>query len=372
MLESPISKAKDFSVKFPREIIERAHAAFMQETGLLSSSEQWISILTIETDGETWNLSNHEAFLSEYTRDISSATMIQTYIVENNKPAFEIRFRHDYSVKPTTTIRITLNSRAAIDRIFQHFQDFFDHESLRDDSSLSQPVISSYTLARRLPSTSINPQTLQKIETLLIRLSGELESEYMADRECKVEISIEESQGCESLQSITQHQRDYFPDDTKRISIRLNLRVSNLLRIQFDKDRKHTIIEVTRHSQNPRSEARKIVDEVLHILEDYKNGNWFLNPPLLISIFIFYLSCTLLGLAIAVLRVRPAIAAGALFSVVGINLYLSLYKFKPYSQFLTKRNERIAKWFNWFVFASIEFLLFSVAAAAILSKLPSK
>jgi hypothetical protein len=372
MLESPISKEKVFSVKFPREIIERAHAAFMQETGLLSSSELLISILTIETDGETWDLSNHEAFLSEYTRDILSATMSLAWIVENNKPAFKIRFRHDYSGKLTTTIGITLNSRAAIDRIFQHFQDFFDRESHRDDSSLSQPVISSYTLTRRLPSTSINPQTLQKIETLLIHLSGELERENRADRECKVEISIVDSQGCESLQSITQYQRDYFPDDTKRISIRLSLRMSNLLRIQFDTDREYTIIEVTRHSQNPRSEARKIVDEVLHILEDYKNGNWFLNPPLQISIFIDLLPYALLSLAIAMLRVRPAIAAGALFAFVGIGLYLHLRKIKPYSQFLTKRNERIAKWFNWFVFASIEFLLFSVAAAAIMSKLTSK
>jgi hypothetical protein len=294
MLESPISKEKDFSVKFPREIIERAHAAFMQETGLFSSSEPGFSQLTIETDGETWDLSNHEAFLSEYTRDISSATMRLFWIVENNKPAFKIRFRHDYSGKPTTTIGITLNSRAAIDRIFQHFQDFFDRESLRDDPSLSQPVISSYTLTRRLPSTSINPQTLQKIETRLIYLPGELEREYRAHRECKVEISIDDSQGCESLQSITQYQRDYFPDDTKRISIRLSLRVSNLLRIQFDTDREYTIIQVTRHSQNPRSEARKIVDDVLHILEDYKNGNWFFNPPLQISIFIGLLPYALL------------------------------------------------------------------------------
>ena len=37
MLESPTSKEKDFSVRFPREIIESAHAAFMLEAGLLSS-----------------------------------------------------------------------------------------------------------------------------------------------------------------------------------------------------------------------------------------------------------------------------------------------------------------------------------------------
>jgi len=147
---------------------------------------------------------------------------------------------------------------------------------------------------------------------------------------------------------------------------------SDSLKIQFDLDREYTIIEVTRQSKNSRSEAKKTVNDVLHVLEDFNNGNWFLNPPLPIGNLFGLLSYGALGLAIASIRVWPAIPAGAFSIFIGMQLYLYSCKIKPYTQFHTRRNERVAKWFNWFVFAFLEFLLFSVAAAAILSKLSSK
>ena len=154
--------------------------------------------------------------------------------------------------------------------------------------------------------------------------------------------------------------------------MRLSPGGSDSLKIQFNVDREYTIIEVTRQSKNSRSEAKKTVDDVLHILEDYKNGNWILNPPFPIGYLIGLLSYGALGLSIAALRVWPTIPAGAFSFYIVVQLYLNSYKIKPYSQFYTKRNERIGKWFNWFVFAFLEFLLFSVAAATIVSKLSGK
>jgi len=130
MDDSPLSKAKDYSIKIPREVIESALSAFMQEAGLLRTSEALYSIQTIETDGESWSLPNQDTFLSEYAKDISSARLSLAWRTENKELAFAISFRHDFSGNPSTRIQLSLVSRAAIDRIFRHFQDFYDHEVL--------------------------------------------------------------------------------------------------------------------------------------------------------------------------------------------------------------------------------------------------
>ena len=178
MDESQLSKAKDYSIKFPREIIESALFAFMKDAGLLISSTTQHSVLTIEANGESWGLPNQEVFLSEYAKEISSARLSLAWSIENKQLNFAIRFRHDLSGSPSTRIEISLDSRAAIDRVFRHFQDFYDHDNHGAGSAISRPVFSSYSLTRRLPSVSIKPQVLHQLEALMIGLASEFDSGF--------------------------------------------------------------------------------------------------------------------------------------------------------------------------------------------------
>jgi hypothetical protein len=375
MDDHPFSQTKDYSIKIPREVLESALSVFKQEANLLRTTEPYHSILKIENDGES-RYTNQDIFLSEYSNNISSALFYVRWITaENNDLTFSIRFRHSISGDPSTTIELSLLSRAAVDRIFKHFQDFYDHKALQLQSTSYEPneaKLSSYSLIRRLPSVSIKPEGIHKLEVLLTSLSREFERGYNLKGDFTVDTLITDSQGCESLPSFTIYGREYFPDDTRRISMRLTPLGSDSLKIQFDLDRNYTIIEVTRQSKNSRSEAKKTVDDVLHVLKDYENGNWFLNPPFLIWYIISLLSYSTLGLAIITIRVLPAITASYFSFFIGTQLYLYSCKIKPYTQFYTRRNESVSKWFNWFIFVLLEFLLISVIFATMVSKLSGK
>ncbi len=364
-----LTKTKSYSTKFPRNVIEDALRIFLEEAHLPRTQDASSIYAVIEEAGESWQLPSIDEFLSEYGKNITGAHLSLSWSKESSRIAFKIIFTDRPNGACDSRIEVTHLSRFSIEQVYRVFQDFPVQESAVTRGS-------TYQLERPLPSCNVTPQLLKKLEQLLLadvaQPIGSQSSSATSAVEIRLNDSRADSSGCEILTTIDNYEREYFPDTIKRVQISIGPFYSANISIQFDLDRIFTVLKVSRHSPSARADAIRVADQVLQIVDDHKNGNWFLNPPLLLKTLLVILSWILIGIGISFVRMSAWLSLGYFTAAAGLQCYTNLHRFKPYSQFHTRQSELISKWFNWFLFAAVEFLLFSVFITAIISNIYSR
>jgi hypothetical protein len=358
-----LTKTKKYNAKFPRNVIEDALRIFLEEAQVPHTQEASSIYAVVEEGGESWRLPSIGEFLSEYGKSITRAYLNLFWSKESSRIEFKIQFSVGPKGACASEIDITHLSRFSIERVFKVFQDFSIQESPANRGS-------TYQLERPLPSCYVTPQLLRKLEQLLHENVAQPLGSYRPSMSSIVEIRLTDSRadasGCEILTTIDNYEREYFPDTIRRVQIGLGSLLSDDISIQFDLERIFTVLKVSKHSSAARADAIKVADQVLQIVNDHKNGNWFLNPPLLLKTLLETLSYISIGIGISFVRLSTGLFLGYITAAAGLQVYTNLHRLKPYSEFHTRRSELISKWFNWFVFAAVEFLLFSVFITVII------
>lgn len=202
---------------------------------------------------------------------------------------------------------------------------------------------------------------MKKLEQLILANGAHALGSQAQSASSIVEIRLSDSRanssGCEILTTIDNYQREYFSNTIKRAQISLGSLYSDAILIQFDRERIFTVLKLSMHSPTARADAINFADQVLEIVNDHKNGNWFLNPPLPLKFFLEIVSYISISIGISFARQSTLLFLGPLATAAGLQVYTNLHRLKPYSEFHSRQSKLISKWFNWFVFALVELIL---------------
>ena len=230
----------------------------------------------------------------------------------------------------------------------------------------------SFSLNKKLPSCDVDQSMIKRIEGLAEDIPI-LRDESTHSNTAKMEISIAGRDEEEKLATIALFRRSYFDDGTRRVTITAGSAWKNSVRLRFDRDPMYSTIDIQCQSPNARSDAKQIYDYVMDIVKDHRNCNGFLNPSMpLMQAVIAPASYFAFGMAIVLAKNSVVIASRAAFIGLAIQIYTNAHRIKPYTQFKTKLNEERSKWFNWFVFAILEFILISLALSPIIKFIATK
>jgi hypothetical protein len=230
----------------------------------------------------------------------------------------------------------------------------------------------SFSLNKKLPSCNVDPSLIKRLEGLVEDIPI-LRDDNAHSTTANIEISIAGRDEEEKLASIAYYRRSYFHDDTRRVTITAGTPWMNRARIQFDRDPLYSTIDIQCQSPNARSDAKQIYDYVMDIVKDHRNSNCFLNPSMpLMQLALAPLSYLAFGMAIVLIKNSVVLASRAAFIGIAIQIYTNAHRIKPYTEFKTKLNEERSRWFNWFVFTILEFILISLALSPVISFLATK
>jgi hypothetical protein len=231
----------------------------------------------------------------------------------------------------------------------------------------------SFSLKRKLPSCNVDPSLIQRLERIVDDIPI-LRDEDTHSATAKIKISIAGRDEEEELASIACYRRSYFHDDTRRITITAGSSWKNKTRIQFDRDPLYSTIDIQCQSPNARSDAKQIYDYAIDIVKDHRNRNSFLHPSMpLLQLVLAPLSYAAFYMAyLFMLKSFVVHASRAAFIGLAIQIYTNAHRIKPYTEFKTKLNEERSRWFNWFVFTILEFILISLALSPMINFFATK
>ncbi|MDQ1591708.1 MAG: hypothetical protein QOG71_2335 [Pyrinomonadaceae bacterium] len=233
----------------------------------------------------------------------------------------------------------------------------------------------SYLLTKKLPSCFIERKLLLELEQYI----GRKLSEFIPPKNDilikKYDFTVFDSSGVEVLKSVEDFHRTYFPDDTQLLKIRGSAwknSESNLdIRIEFGLTNNATNLQISYEGNSAREVATGISAEVISILNSYKTNNylfqWF---GAVLSGFLTAIIIHLLAFALRIHFAYYPIIVGGFAAVCGGLLGMFFVtKYKPYSTFETRLNEKRKKQLSWIVLGFIGFILFTVVGVYIRIKL---
>jgi hypothetical protein len=176
---------------------------------------------------------------------------------------------------------------------------------------------------------------------------------------------VMDSIGLETLTSIKEFDRPYFPNDTQIIRLKGEQRNANAslkVEIRFQRNpRDLNRLEIYFEGNAAREVVQGIANEILHRLEPYKTSNY-----LFANLYSIGLSLLLTGVGLALLldskkEILPSHGKPVGASLLLLGVFLgSLALLRPYASFNTRRNEKIDGAVKWIVLGVITFLTFTV------------
>lgn len=240
----------------------------------------------------------------------------------------------------------------------------------------------SYHLTKTLPSCFIERKLLIELEHYLKRKISEHSPVEEGQDDVPYGIIIKDSLGQERLRSIEDFQRTYFPDDTELIRMRARgIRATSLEIITtFGFTKYETKIEIQSYDKSAREITTGIAAEVASILNSYKTTNHWIHSSSWFEVF-FGTGAIITSAFLIASSILVAIQAWSLpFNFVNTLLLLItaefffcmfflLKRFKPYSTFETRQNERRIKQLNWILLGFLGFILFTVVGVYFRQKL---
>lgn len=337
-----------YKYKFQREIIEKAYKTFKEH--LKGDSELVYANFSIGIENRTLTLDNEVDFYSNYRNEVKMATLSYSF---KSSYQFSLYYRDSYK---ETTIKITLPTQTEIEKVLSLFEEDYK-ANLKEKTNCKI----SCAISKPIHSCFINKDLIHDLEGYLKR-----NSEKIGSNEFKLMISDPDSN--EELDSIEYYKFNYFNNDINRIVISLGDH-ANYAEIHFSPEKNSSTIKVQFIRDDAKEIANGLVIEILKILENYKNSNYLLYPPLMIDVI---MSATLFVLtSLTIMYALILIASGSslssliqdkpliysLFIISTLVLFYIYKHFNPYYVFNTRKNEGFRKWFSWLTLTIMEFSL---------------
>ncbi len=231
----------------------------------------------------------------------------------------------------------------------------------------------AYSLTKIIPSCLIERKLLLDLENYIQRKTADSSSSEDFPTRRTYKFAVVDSSGMETLNSVGEFQRNYFPDDTLRIKLEGTRRGNESLNIEitFAIIKDLSKLEIQYDGASAREVTAGIASEVFSILGSYETSNkwWHLFPGTITMLLIGALLTIVFSIDKELLAKIPAVASITL-GAVGVLIMLQIIPaMLPYSTFETRKNEKRKKRISWIVLGVLGFILFTVMGVYFRQKL---
>lgn len=359
---------KKYDTKFPREVIEEAHKVFREHLGENCGLKyaEW----HIRRGDEELTLDTENEFYYGYREPLDQASVKYTYALDEKLYVFSMNYDKSIQKTDRSTVIISLKTQEDVKHVFNIFEKNYVKPNSEDGvNTLSRARDrTKYNEEKTIPSCHVDKNLLRIIESIFMKISRD-------DNISKYRIKLYDSNGTEELPSMDDYSSEYFPNDTRRISISCSDSSFQDLSITFDKKKEESKLEISIIGSQAREDAGRIRAEIMSALDDYRTKNYIFHLAQIDSFLLLILIMPILALiSVGIYLFEGALASEAISSIliimVIIIIMIVLYKFFSalitYTTFKTKKYESFQGWKNWLIFASLEFILFTALGGTIL------
>ena len=349
MLHSTISNSNDFC-KRSNEFLKS-----IDPKNRKSLHKTW----EVEHPETTWILDSENQFISEYVKDeIIEATFL-CFDLGDSK--FKISFSNHSYEKPNTHVSIALPNRDEIEKVFKVFETSYSEiiekskDVGKDDTSALQ-IATRYSFEKKLPSVFVDKRLLVDLERYILHRCRQLDVRRKQVPDYYV--TIIDSSGTMSLQSIESYPREIFDNEIETVSLAYGGIFETIkIYLRFAKSRERSEIEISYKGENAREIVESIKIGIMQRLKDAKTWNAIYHIPWgLQGILIWVTLAGFVGIIINLYR-EQYWSQTLTATTIGLAVYLFAPIFKPYTAFETRRNMSIRKWSGWLVESLLGILL---------------
>jgi hypothetical protein len=222
----------------------------------------------------------------------------------------------------------------------------------------------SYSLTKLLPSCTVERKLLLELEEYVRRKTAEFARLDDPLTKQHYQFIVVDGSGAETLKSVEDYKRAYFPDDTARMKLEAACKGKDSISIGIilAVEKPLSQLEIQYDGNSAREVATGIASEINSIMESYKNSHkWFhLFPGTITILLLFAILAITFSIDKSILANVPAVGSVILGAVTVLVVLHVLPLLVPYSTFETRRNERRKKQINWILLGALGFILFTV------------
>lgn len=217
-------------------------------------------------------------------------------------------------------------------------------------------AMTEFTLERRIPSCNVTKEFIGQVEEFLLNKVPQLANVSPDEMRKGYSVSLRDTYGTETMNSICHYRPDTFPDTLLHIEISTSTWPVLRIELRFDTDKNYSRIRIKYRSPQAREVVMGIYEGFRNLLEPHRNMHYIFHPPAVIDGvlgFLFFLTFRM-SLERAM---GTASMMGAAMSLL-ILTYWGARWLKPYVAFDTRRNRMKARWADWFIAGMASFIIF--------------
>jgi len=184
-------------------------------------------------------------------------------------------------------------------------------------------------------------------------------------------VTIIDSSGTLSLQSIESYPREIFDNETETITLSYGGTYENIkVYLRFAKSKYGSEIEISYKGENAREVVESIKVGIYQRLKDSKTWNFIYHPHFAIISILIYPLLFILGTTTFNAYKTGIWSQQGISVTLMLIIYLIAPNFKPYTTFETRRNMIIRKWSSWLIESLLGILLIWLIASLFPTLIP--
>jgi hypothetical protein len=230
--------------------------------------------------------------------------------------------------------------------------------------------MAQFALEKRLPSSEVTLDLLKTIEQLVWEQIAVMSARSPDAREDKYTVAITDAFGTETLGSIRDFRGALLPDSTTELALWFRSSYFGVtpqitLRIAFNSTSYLNRFKVEVEGDDPRATAVAISDKLQRILEPHRRMHGFLHPNSLGGALLIVLGGAIVySLLFALITKQEPVGLFAGAGVLLLIIYYMAGRLRPFVIFDSQASHRKSAVWNWFLYGSLTFLVFTTLAVA--------
>lgn len=219
-----------------------------------------------------------------------------------------------------------------------------------------------FNIRKDLPSAKVDIELLEQLENYILSdipgIIG-IEKEKIAEN---YSLEIVDSLGTGQYNRISEFPLSILQDGTEKIKFGFKLyhQAYFSINISFSRSKYSSELDISLKTDNPREKAQGIYNGILDRINPHKTYNYIFH-----TILIGVLGGLGIGLIspILIFIINKNYLWASLLTIASIIIIFFAYrgqKFKPYSEFMTKRQTRYNRIFSFFIWGVISYLVFGL------------
>ena len=360
-----MTRTKKFNrTRFKAETLRAARGSLEKIAKVSKKTYRFEWFAVTKLNGEHWKYDSLEEFLAAYSEEVEWASW--TLRLDENKFELEVEVR-----AADTNISVSAESNGQIDAIINLFIEAQPSSTLEAPASVGDSLLTNeepptFKCSKQLPSCHVDRRLVEELETYVLSEASRITCNPIADVKSDYALSIVDQTGNEVVTSAAQLEGQQFHNSTSQITLQIDHYRKSIrfrLTLTFDRRRNRSEIETLVSAVRAREHTYALIEGIFRRLSTRKNFNWlYLSNSEPFASFFFGIGVVLPifgGIGLITGSVFREANTPVFFAGLCLFLYVLSGVFaKPYASFDTPKQVRLNKWWDWFFFGCLGFLIF--------------